>query len=186
MYDKLKTFVCRVRHTGKTPPPYTPPPILSPLRSGTGLFCATYARSNSMGPLSASLPATKFSQLKQQMSIPEEPSSIVTEASSTIILSSQTQQHPSPALTAEPLMMVAKTEPVVVLPSVELQVHTPVESRTEKVADESIPPPPETDIQPHINIGDNHQASLPSLRSKYNQPTPPPPHRRPIQICGIK
>lgn len=63
-------------------------------------------------------------------------------------------------------MMVAKTEPVgpiVVEPQVHpLQVETPVEP----VADESIPPPPETDIQPHINIGDSHQAALPTLRSK--------------------
>ena len=26
-------------HTGHTPPPYTPPPMLSPFRSGSGLFC---------------------------------------------------------------------------------------------------------------------------------------------------
>ena len=29
-----------MEHSGSTPPPYTPPPMLSPMRSGSGLFCA--------------------------------------------------------------------------------------------------------------------------------------------------
>ena len=39
------------------------------------------------------------------------------------------------------------------------------ENSIEPVIEPQLNPPPETDIQPHINIGPEHQATLPALRS---------------------
>lgn len=119
-------------HTGRTPPPYTPPPILSPMRSGTGLFYGIMHRP-SLGGLSASMPATKLSsQLRQQDSVPCDESVAIE------------QRQPEP-----------------------VSEVIPAESTDVVAEEESIPPPPETDIQPHINIGTSHQASLPVVQSKF-------------------
>jgi len=69
-------------HSGRTPPPYTPPPILSPMRSGTGLFCGL--RRLSSGPLSASLPTPKLLAMRQQSSIPEEPPALLCPVSTAV------------------------------------------------------------------------------------------------------
>ena len=125
----------RVRHTGKTPPPYTPPPILSPMRSGTGLFRGVHWRPHSANSsLSTSLPATKITSLQQE-AIPEEPPQV------------------EPPAQIEPEVTL-KTEPSIVEPVVEEEEAAP-----------DVPAAPETDTQPHINIGPDHQASLPALRS---------------------
>ncbi|XP_067941501.1 zinc finger protein 541-like [Watersipora subatra] len=123
-----------VRQTGKTPPPYTPPPILSPMRIGTGLFRGPYWRPPvaSGASLSASLPATKISSLQQEP-ITEEPDQAVEH--------DDFQTHAS------------TVEPVVI-----------EENSIEPVIEPQLNPPPETDIQPHINIGPEHQATLPALR----------------------
>lgn len=121
------------RSTGKTPPPYTPPPILSPMRNGTGLFHGISYRP--LTGLSASLPAAKLSMLlRQQDSMPEDSAPV----------EFQPLQHQPEAV-----------------PEVE-----PAEAEEKAAEEEVLPPPLETDIQPHINIGHNHQATLPTLRSK--------------------
>ncbi|GAB6021741.1 hypothetical protein CHUAL_004319 [Chamberlinius hualienensis] len=93
-----------------SPPPYTPPPMLSPVRSGPGLFWHVLSGSGSLTPKSAPVTPGRFSNC-------------YTSASVTI-----------------------DTIPVV----------------AEETTDSE---PPETDIQPHVNIGASFQANLPSFRT---------------------
>ena len=51
-------------HKGTTPPPYTPPPMLSPLRKGSGLFCGMY---------SSGVPPTAYQNLPAQIYRPFTP-----------------------------------------------------------------------------------------------------------------
>ncbi|KAK7502754.1 hypothetical protein BaRGS_00006004 [Batillaria attramentaria] len=90
---------------GHTPPPYTPPPMLSPIRSGSGLFWTIQSArplTPQSAPVSARLPLGR-------------------RGSHTDIVADS----------------VAKED------------------------DES--PPPETDIKPHVNVGPQFQADLPSF-----------------------
>lgn len=148
-----------MRHTGKTPPPYTPPPILSPMRSGTGLFSRVYWRPQltaAAGPglLSTSLPAAKLSQLQQEP-IAEEVQPIAQPKVEPTVQPTVTQ----PYMQRQQSLLQTQQSLLQTQPSI-------VESVTQEEAEPQVPPAPETDIQPHINIGTDHQASLPALKSK--------------------
>ncbi|GFN99092.1 protein odd-skipped-related 1 [Plakobranchus ocellatus] len=54
-------------HTGHTPPPYTPPPMLSPFRSGSGLFC-TLQSAQPQTPKSAPVSGKILSHRKGSLS----------------------------------------------------------------------------------------------------------------------
>jgi len=169
---------CRSRHPSRTPPPYTPPPILSPIRSGTGLFHGIYrpqgtpstAPSASTANLSTSLPAPRLAQLKHTP-IPEEDQ--LQEEDPLQLEPSQpppvslpvSLPVPQPLLTfqvkAEAVELTAPTESLV-------QQHADAPACVDSDSVPEVPPAPVTDTQPHINIGTGHQATLPTLRSEYS------------------
>lgn len=161
----------RQRHTGKTPPPYTPPPILSPIRSGTGLFYSLYHRQQSAngGGLSASLPAGRLStQLRREESIAEESEASLDVVKTDSVSASMSSEH-SPvarvtaAISKTDLQPEVQRQPFEEPQVAEAESH---EMKSQGSNEEEAPPPLETDIQPHINIGPGHQAALPTLMSK--------------------
>ncbi|XP_033734969.1 uncharacterized protein LOC117323697 isoform X2 [Pecten maximus] len=103
---------------GNTPPPYTPPPMLSPIRSGSGLFCSMYK------------PVTP-------MSAPVAPRSL--------------QQGMSSRGSIGHFDQVMKMEE-------EDEEEAPLPQESEE-------PAPETDVQPHVNIGSQYQAEIPPFNS---------------------
>ncbi|XP_046375534.2 transcriptional-regulating factor 1-like isoform X3 [Haliotis rufescens] len=98
------------RLRGSTPPPYTPPPMLSPIRSGSGLFW-TLPGIKPITPRSAPI-TPKLSLANRRASHGHKPEAI-----------------------------------------------------PEVVEEEQEEAPPETDIQPHVNVGTQYQAELPAYNS---------------------
>ncbi|KAK3093940.1 hypothetical protein FSP39_022050 [Pinctada imbricata] len=102
---------------GHTPPPYTPPPMLSPNRSGSGLFCSiSGVWKPALTPKSA--PITPRSSL------------LLSSRSNSVIDDSA-------------------IEPV-----------------KPEVASEA---PPETDVLPHVNIGSQYQAEIPTCNGSISE-----------------
>lgn len=129
------------------------------MRSGTGLYGRLYGRPHTAGAsLFSSLPTAKLLQLKQQMSIPEEPSSLDVVAD---IASEQARQLEEERVL--PPIPSHITQPVKIQSPEAMQIVEPVVEEEEK---DTGPPPPPTDIKPKINVGNEHQATLPTLRSK--------------------
>ncbi|XP_021343054.1 uncharacterized protein LOC110443261 isoform X2 [Mizuhopecten yessoensis] len=103
---------------GNTPPPYTPPPMLSPIRSGSGLFWSMYK------------PVTP-------KSAPVTPRSLQLGMSSRGSLG-----HFDPVMKMEE----------------EDDEEVPIPQESEEAA-------PETDVQPHVNIGSQYQVEIPPFNS---------------------
>ncbi|XP_069118221.1 transcriptional-regulating factor 1-like isoform X2 [Argopecten irradians] len=102
---------------GNTPPPYTPPPMLSPIRSGSGLFCSMY---KPVTPMSAPIAPRSLQSVSSRGSI----------GNFDQVLKMDEEEEEEAPLPQEP------EEPA-----------------------------PETDVQPHVNIGSQYQAEIPPFNS---------------------
>ncbi|XP_013389123.1 ELM2 and SANT domain-containing protein 1 [Lingula anatina] len=131
------------KKTGHTPPPYTPPPMLSPVRSGSGLFWSIQPH-----PLRPVTPK----------SAPVTPK---------IRRGSFGLSHSVGGVTSWSGLIQTK-EPIKEEEDEE-EEEEEEEEGTEVEEETQIEPPPETDIQPHVNIGPQYQADVPSCLESRNR-----------------
>ncbi|CAH1792207.1 unnamed protein product [Owenia fusiformis] len=115
------------KKTHTTPPPYTPPPMLSPVRSGSGLFWSLKPVTPTSGSLTPRFNQSRRSSLSNSLNM----SGSISQSNSGLNLSGN------------------------------LASVTEIEDK--EILEEEIDQPPETDIQPHVNIGPNYQAAIPSF-----------------------
>ncbi|XP_055339054.1 transcriptional-regulating factor 1-like [Paramacrobiotus metropolitanus] len=119
-----------------SPPPYTPPPMLSPNRHGSGLFWNVISGSGSNGTTTPQSGA-KFNLLRRSLS-----------SSSTGHLDNQSYFRRASTSGSVKDEHDSRESPFYFGPALDAPV---------------------TDMMPHINLGDRHQADLPALNYHRNE-----------------
>uniref|UniRef100_T1KE71 Uncharacterized protein n=1 Tax=Tetranychus urticae TaxID=32264 RepID=T1KE71_TETUR len=152
-----------------SPPPYTPPPMLSPLRKGSGLYWAIINNGN-VTPKSATLGTFIHARKSLSSSAPCDTSAVnlqtndlsvninsatSTSSSTTLNANSTTNLNTSTILHSKEISICSKSSELIIssTPTTAFEPEAPYDLDLL---------PSESDIQPHVNIGPQYQASIPA------------------------